>query len=118
MKRDRFSELINLVDPATAYILSCWANWLRGGEVTRGYPRTSAGFLTGGINCYDDLEESVNDHIAATASVIVQSMRETPRRMILAVWTGSVFPTVADLQAATLEAVAEFEKAARVKGLL
>lgn len=38
-----------------------WAAWMRGPSEIRelGYPSEAAGFATGGISCYDDLDESV-----------------------------------------------------------
>lgn len=43
------------------FLLEEWALWMRrGGYPELGYPRSSVGFASGGISCWDDLEISVD----------------------------------------------------------
>ena len=38
-----------------AVAMHCWAEWMAQGEVGRGYPKSAAGFVSGGVNCCGQL---------------------------------------------------------------
>ena len=46
---------------ALSLLLEDWVEWCKLFKEKTGYPKKSAGFATGGINCYDDMEDSIKN---------------------------------------------------------
>lgn len=68
-------ELILATVPAAVVnALKLWASWMHKDDQQLGYSNHSAGFATGGINCWDDFEESTDDKTAAAVDPVVMSL--------------------------------------------
>lgn len=46
-----------------AVLLEDWAKWCDNYREKTGYPTKSSGFMSGGINCYDDFKERSNNSV-------------------------------------------------------
>src|SRR5689334_1767432 len=68
-----------------------WAAWTRAHKPKLGYPAKSPGFATGGINCYDDLQESADDHACRTMDKLVEDLKPAPRAAVRHCHLGEVW---------------------------
>lgn len=73
--------------------LLIWADWQRARSDLRElwYPRTAAGFASGGIGCYDDLAESLDSQMAQALDVIIEGLDLIERSAIHHHYLASVF---------------------------
>lgn len=94
MKREDFLErqirtlAIAAVPMSVGNALAAWADWMRGDVVSEGLPSSSAGFATGGISCWDDLEEEGHAYAGAAVDVAVRKLDVVPRTCIEVIWLG------------------------------
>lgn len=68
--------------------MDSWAKWMQHGAVGRGYSTHAVGFASGGINCYDDMQEEAENYAARTVDGAVNSLDHTSRTCIGIVWLG------------------------------
>lgn len=70
-----------------------WARWMRAPSDLREmwYPAKSAGFVTGGIGCWDDLEDECDSYRAQGVSVIVEQLEVTQKSAVYNRYLGCVF---------------------------
>lgn len=64
--------------------LRAWRAWMVSSDHHKelGYPSTSPGFVTGGINCWDDLEESIGGVLVQAVDSIVAGLEVIERGAI------------------------------------
>lgn len=63
-------------------LLDDWARWMRSGDDANGYPDKSAGFSSGGLKSFEDLEDQVDGVKWVTITTIVNDLPELPKRAI------------------------------------
>jgi hypothetical protein len=71
-------------------VMDCWVNWMQFGTVTKGYPSKAIGFVSGGINCFDDLGDVVNEYQAKAVDGLYISLPCRHRDCISVIWLGSI----------------------------
>ena len=71
-------------------VLRIWAEWKRneGGSVTTGYPRHSAGFVSGGASSsFEDLVDAADRRTGAISDAILDEMSLCGHtRQVMAIW--------------------------------
>lgn len=115
MKRE---DLDALIPDNADRLLRIWADYMRRGTVGKGAPTKSAGFATGGIGCWDDLEESVDSSLATEVNTILNDMTGQHYCAISNHYASRVWRHRGDEQAVLLEAVSEFCKRAKARALM
>lgn len=78
------------VPAVTATSLACWAEWMQGGTIGKGYPTKSMGFASGGVNCWDDFSEEAENHMAVACDGAIKSLSEKERNCIYIIWLGKL----------------------------
>lgn len=110
------------VPASVAVALDCWASWMRTGRDGRGYPSKSCGFATGGIGCWDDLDESNSAHMAIAADGAIKGLEIELRTCIGIVWLGHSPCTqgigVIDVDAVAVMAVKSIYRGLLIRGAL
>jgi hypothetical protein len=71
-----------------AVAMHCWVQWMAQGEIGRGYPKSAIGFVSGGINCFDEFEEAADSYKARAVDGAIRSLDITPRTCINIIWLG------------------------------
>jgi hypothetical protein len=87
-RQDRVLEASG-VPPSVVHALDCWAMWMRGGSVGKGYAPGSVGFSSGGITCFDDMDEAAFYVAAQAVDGIVKGFRPQQRDAICVIFLGS-----------------------------
>lgn len=54
--------------------LAVWTNWMRYPDNSLGYPRSSVGFMTGGLHSFDDLEKTGDLYTAKSVNAIIKGL--------------------------------------------
>jgi hypothetical protein len=70
MERDRMQN------ERLKYCLDVWREWMHHDNAKLGYPSKAACFATGGISCYDDMEEAADKAIVDAVNGVMASWRE------------------------------------------
>lgn len=76
----RRPDYSHLIDPVSWALLDTWRAWLKGDKGVKGYAERATYATSGGINCWDDLEEEVDGRIAVKVDVVMDDLlRANPR---------------------------------------
>lgn len=119
---DQQARIISIsgVPPSVAVALDCWAAWMRKGNYGIGYPKKSVGFVTGGINCFDDMGDEAENHLAISADGAIKGLGFTPRTCIGIVWLGHKIiyrrADIIDVDAIAAEAVRQIHRGLMIRG--
>ncbi len=101
----------SMIPEAVDDLLTMWAMWMKRGKVGTGYAGKSAGFLTGGINCYEDFKDSVDIGAVNTINTILSDLTH-PQYSVISTSLRS------DEHALLMTGIAEFQKRAVLRGVL
>lgn len=109
------------IEESVDIALRAWARWMSSSshlqELT--YPAVSPCFATGGINCWDDLEDAGDGYRVTTLDAIIDSLEITQRSAIYNRYLASLFRgRPGTLEEALSNAVWEIKKKMFEKGLL
>jgi hypothetical protein len=86
--------------------MDCWVKFMRGGEVTRGYPKQSAGFAGGNITCFDDMDAAAENYAGRAVDGAMSSLDHTGRACIGIVWLGNtIYLRHIDVEQVAIEAM-------------
>lgn len=123
IRLDERSEAIIavVIDDQVDISLAAWAKWMRRPSHLQelSFPPVSPCFATGGINCWDDLEDSGEGYLATTMDSIVDSLELVQKSAIYNRYLASLFRGRAGtLEEALTAAVWEVKKKMLEKGLL
>ena len=94
MKNEHFLQIQSIiiekaqVPQSVASAMEDWANWMRHGVGVKGYPEASAGFSTGGINCFDDMDSAAANYAARAVDGAIDSLDHVSRTCIGIIWLG------------------------------
>lgn len=109
------------IDASVDVALQAWARDQRRASYLREltYPSVSPCFATGGINCWDDVEDSGEAYLALAMDSIIDSLELIQRSAICNRYLASVFRgREGTLEAALASAVTEIKRKMFEKGLL
>jgi hypothetical protein len=105
------------VPASVAVAMECWADYMRQGSVGRGYPKQSTGFVSGGINCFDDLGHEAENHLAISADGTIRGLSEKARNCIYIVWLDMLICyAMTDVDAEAAEAMKYIWRGLRIRG--
>ena len=76
------------VPQSVASAMEDWSNWMRHGTGVKGYPGASVGFTTGGVNCFDDLDDAAANYAARAVDGAIDSLDHVSRTCIGIIWLG------------------------------
>ncbi len=77
------------VPPEVGTSLDKWADWMRGGNIGRGYPSKSCGVESGGIHTSDDIHEQNDSYAARACDGAIKSLKKSQELAIWSYWIGS-----------------------------
>ena len=80
------------VPESVAGALNCWVDWMHRSAGVAGYPKASIGFKTGGINCFDDLDDRASSYAARAVDGSMESLDSDQRSCIGHIWLDNVMP--------------------------
>lgn len=109
------------IDESVDIALTAWARWMSSSSHLQelSYPAVSPCFATGGINCWDDLEDAGNGYRVTTLDAIIDGLEVTHRSAIYTRYLASLFRgRPGTLEEALANAVWEVKKKMFEKGLL
>lgn len=125
MQRDNFIErqrrVIELsgVPAVIGVKLADWADWMRSEKVGAGYPEKSAGFVTGGISCWDDLEDEGSAYACNATDAAIETLDVVSKVAISEVWLGCGWTMRRlDLEDVAVAAMQPLWRALMTKGVL
>jgi hypothetical protein len=68
-----------------------WAEWSNTQNHRLWYPQKSVGFATGGINCWDDLENQVDSYICNAVDTAIHDLQPIERAAIYTKYIHAVY---------------------------
>ena len=106
------------VPQSVASAMECWANWMRHGIGVKGYPTSSCGFASGGVNCFDDLDDAAASYAARAVDGSVEGLDHVSRSCIGIIWLGhTVRYNRIDVEEKATEAIRVIWRGLQIRGV-
>lgn len=106
--RDRQDHILEAsgVPNSVAHAMDCWVKFMKGGEVTRGYPKQSAVFAGGNITCFDDMDDAAENYAGQAVDGAMSALDHIGRTCIGIIWLGNtVYLRRIDVEQVVIEAL-------------